>query len=134
VTQLAKLEPFPLVLDCIGIIPLYHGSGKFLKPKRPYLTIGVDLHGLSTFQTMQAFLRLVTSATLPAFMGGAARKIQVYSMKWDEKALKELVGMLETGVIHVPIDGEYGWEKDDVMKAYERQMSARVSSKGSRSE
>lgn len=76
---------------------------------------------------MQAFLRLVISATFPAFMGGSARKIQVYSMKWDEKALKELVRTLEAGEIHVPIDGEYGWEKDDLMKAYERQMSARVS-------
>jgi NADPH:quinone reductase-like Zn-dependent oxidoreductase len=121
------MEPFDLVLDCIGLVPLYQGSHKFLKPKREYITVGVDTQGMSTVQTMQAFLRFCILAYLPEFMGGAARKVQTYSLTFDENALEDLVGMLAAGEIHVPIDGEYGFEKEDVMKAYERQMSARVS-------
>ena len=127
VSQLAKMEPFDLVLDCIGVLSLYRGSAKFLKPKRLYLNIGLDLHGLSTAQSIGAFLQLFRLAYLPGFMGGAGRKIQIYSTMWDQKALVELAEMVAAGQIHVPIDGEYGWEKEDVMKAYKRQMSARVS-------
>lgn len=64
---------------------------------------------------------------MPSYLGGVPRKLEIFSMAWDEKALKDLAAMMDKGVLHVPIDGEYGWEKDDVMKAYERQMSARVS-------
>lgn len=127
VSQLAKMEPFDVVLDCIGVLSLYQGSAKFLRPERPYLAIGLDLHGLSTMQSVGAFLRLFTLGSLPGFLGGAGRKIKVYSMAWDQKALKELTEMVGAGEIRVPIDGEYGWEKEDVMKAYDRQMSARVS-------
>jgi NADPH:quinone reductase-like Zn-dependent oxidoreductase len=126
VSQLAKLDPFDVVMDCIGTISLYAGSPQFLKPKRPYIAIGIDMHGLSTVQTVKAVLQLARAIT-PSVLGGVPRKFQIFTMVWDEKALKELADMVDRNEIHVPIDGEYGWEKEDVMKAYERQMSARVS-------
>ncbi|KAJ9097584.1 hypothetical protein QFC21_004618 [Naganishia friedmannii] len=127
--QLAKQEPFDLIMDCIGTIPVYRNCAKYLKPNRPYIAVGIDLHGLSTLQTMKAFLSIAASVALPAFLGGVPRTFGVFTMKYDEKALKEMADMLDKGILRVPIDSEYGWEKDDVMKAYDRQMSARAKGK-----
>lgn len=127
VSQLAKLDPFDVVMDCIGTISLYRGCSQFLKLKRPYIAIVIDTHGLSTWQTVKAAFQLVRAVT-PSYLGGVPRKFEIFNMAWDEKALRELADMVERVEVHVPIDGEYGWEKDDVMKAYDRQMSARVSS------
>jgi hypothetical protein len=51
----------------------------------------------------------------------------VFTMKYDGEALKKMADAIDQGILHVPIDSEYGWEKEDVMKAYDLQMSARVS-------
>lgn len=126
VSQLAKLDPFDVVMDCIGTISLYRGSTQFLKPKCPYIIVGIDMNGLSTWQTVRTVLQLARAVT-PSYLGGVPRKFEIFYMVWDEKALKELADMVNRDEIHVPIDGEYGWEKGDVMKAYDRQMSARVS-------
>lgn len=114
-------------MDCIGTIPVYRNCAKYLKPNCPYITIGIDLHGLSSLQTLKAFLTVAISAMLPAFLGGVPRKFGMFSMKYDAKALKEMADMIEQGTLHVPVDSVYGWEKDGVMKAYDLLMSARVS-------
>ncbi|KAI5454901.1 hypothetical protein NCC49_002177 [Naganishia albida] len=128
VAQLAKLEPFDVAMDCIGTVSLYVGSPRFLKPKCRYIAIGIDMHGLSTWQTVKNVLRLA-QAVFPTYLGGVSRTFEIFSMVWDDKALRELAGMVDRKEISVPIDGEYGWEKEDVMKAYERQMSARAKGK-----
>lgn len=117
-------------MDCIGTVSLYVGSPRFLKPKCRYIAIGIDMHGLSTWQTVKNVLRLA-QAVFPPYLGGVPRTFEIFSMVWDDKALRELAGMVDRKEISVPIDGEYGWEKEDVMKAYERQMSARVSNASS---
>ncbi|KAJ9117260.1 hypothetical protein QFC20_000405 [Naganishia adeliensis] len=128
VSQLAKLDPFDVVMDCIGTISLYRGSTQFLKPKCPYIAVGIDMNGLSTWQTVKTVLQLARAVT-PSYLGSVPRKFEIFYMVWDEKALKELADMVNRDEIHVPIDGEYGWEKGDVMKAYDRQMSARARGK-----
>ncbi|KAJ9123877.1 hypothetical protein QFC22_000665 [Naganishia vaughanmartiniae] len=128
-TQLAKLEPFDLIMDCIGTISLYLSCAKYLKRKCPYVAVGIDVHGLSTLQTMKAFLAVFAGASLPAFLGGVPRKFGVFGMSYDEKAFRTLADMVDKGIIHVPIDSVYSWEKEDVMKAYDRQMSARARGK-----
>jgi NADPH:quinone reductase-like Zn-dependent oxidoreductase len=114
-------------MDCIGTIPVYRNCAKYLKPNRPYIAVGIDLHGLSTLQTMKTFLTVAASVTLPTFLGGVPRKFGVFTMKYDGEALKKMADAIDQGILHVPIDSEYGWEKEDVMKAYDLQMSARVS-------
>lgn len=71
---------------------------------------------------------MVYNATMPSFLGGVSRKFKPYGMEWNDEAIRTLAELVATRQLHLPIDGEYGWEKEDVIKAFDRQMSARVCS------
>ena len=124
--QLAKLPPVDLVFDAIGTQSLYDASPSFLKPEGQYVTISLDVHGVSTLRTAKLTASLVSNFVRPTFLGGTARKFKMFSMQWDEDGMKKMTKLMEQGKLRVPIDERYASDKQGVLAAYEKIMTNKV--------
>lgn len=127
--QLAKLPPVDLVFDAIGTQSLYDASPSFLKPEGQYVTISLDVHGVSTLRTAKLTASLVSNFVRPTFLGGTARKFKMFSMQWDEDGMKKMTKLMEQGKLRVPIDERYASDKQGVLAAYEKIMTNKAKGK-----
>ncbi|OJD13470.1 hypothetical protein AJ78_06081 [Emergomyces pasteurianus Ep9510] len=125
-------SPFDLILDTIGILPLYDQSASYLtRPTRDrahtYLNIGM-LYPPKTFTGVchMAF-SLTRVMFFPSFLGGGPGGYSLVRTGSSKTRIEKVRRLVEEGKLGVVIDSV--WEMGDVLKAYERSMTKHTKGK-----
>ncbi|KKZ66015.1 hypothetical protein EMCG_08237 [[Emmonsia] crescens] len=125
-------SPFDLILDTIGIQPLYDHSAAYLaRPTRDrpqtFFNIGL-LYPPTTFigicRTAISFMRIMY---LPSFLGGGPGGFSLVRTGSSKMRIEKVRRLVEEGKLVVVVDSV--WEMEDVMKAYERSMTKHAKGK-----
>nr|GAT55233.1 predicted protein [Mycena chlorophos] len=117
--------PFDAIFDAVGLTDpaLYLNSPAYLVPGGGYMTAGTIPHGRAEWLGM---LRQVAGALLPSWLGGVPRRYWGASYKINKEDMDEVYGLLANGSLKSIVDSVYEFDREGVMRAYERQMSKRA--------
>ncbi|KAJ7039764.1 hypothetical protein C8F04DRAFT_1084745 [Mycena alexandri] len=129
VEQLRLNPPSPkfhALLDAVGLTDpgLYLNSASYLAPGGIYLTAGTlpktltEITGVMR-QLFEGFLR-------PTRLGGVPRQYTLFFANLEQENLEKVRDLVSSGAVKPIVDSVYSFDRDGVMKAYERMMSKRA--------
>jgi len=132
VTRLISNPPSPkfhAIFDAAGITDpaLYLNSASYLAPGGAYLTAGTlpkDLNELGGMlrQVFEGMLR-------PTWLGGVSRKYGMVVVKLGKKDIETVGDLVSKGAVKPIVDSVYSFDRDNVMKAYEKLMTKHAAGK-----
>lgn len=118
---------YSAIIDAVGMNDqtLFFKSEAYLAPKGPYLTTSAIPNTMAEFGTVisnmsQIFLR-------PGFLGGTKRKFTYFVVNPTPAHIEEFTNYVRQGKVKPFVDSVHNFE--DVLKAYEVQMSGRARGK-----
>ncbi|KAJ7175689.1 NAD(P)-binding protein [Mycena filopes] len=132
VTQLISHPPSPkfhVIFDAVGLTDpaLYLKSASYLAPGGVYVTAGTLPKDLKEFGGM---LRQVFEGMLrPAWLGGVPRKYGMVTVNLGKKNIEAVANLVANGAVKPIIDSVYAFDRDGVMKAYEKIMTKHAAGK-----
>ncbi|KAJ7336303.1 hypothetical protein DFH08DRAFT_878378 [Mycena albidolilacea] len=129
VEQLLAKPPSPkfhAILDAVGLTDpaLYLNSASYLAPGGAYATAGDMPNTLSQLadvlrQLFEGFLR-------PTWLGGVPRKYIPFLINLGKEDLETVRDLVARGAVKPIVDSVYSFDRDGVLKAYEKMMSKRA--------
>ncbi|KAE8443284.1 hypothetical protein EG329_002000 [Mollisiaceae sp. DMI_Dod_QoI] len=122
-TERFSKDPFDWVLDAVGVQDLWLHCASYLKPGRPFITIGNSLppDDYSYSSILYGVGQMISNAFWPRFLGGVNRPWGQVTGIANLKAMRRLVHMIDEDKLKVITDSV--WSFQDVLLAYERLMS-----------
>ncbi|KAF7307544.1 PKS-ER domain-containing protein [Mycena indigotica] len=114
------------ILDAVGLTDpaLYLNCAKYLAPGGRYLTAGTLPHSGAEWaglirQVLEGLLR-------PSWLGGVPRKFGAVAVKFKKQDLDDIRQLVADGSVKPIVDSVYTFDRDGVMRAYERLMTKRA--------
>ncbi|KAJ7281769.1 hypothetical protein C8J57DRAFT_1298502 [Mycena rebaudengoi] len=129
VEQLLAKPPSPkfhAIFDCVGLTDpsLYLRSRSYLAPGGVYVNAGTMPKTRKDFTGM---LRQFFEGLLrPTWLGGVPHKYVFFTPNFTKAELQALREVAEKGALRPLVDSVHSFDRDGVMKAYERIMSKRA--------
>lgn len=119
---------FHIILDAVALIDpsLYTYSPAYLAPNGIFISTGPMPKNTSASELWK-LARTIFALSTPTWLGGTKRTHKIFMLKHKKSRLDEIQKMVADGLITPPVDTVYDFE--DVLKAYERQISARATGK-----
>lgn len=107
-------QRFDAVIDAFGIQELYSHCDDYLKPGKPFVTVGIA-HKEYRYSSFLPALFLMVMNTLTALVPGRAQRryLQVNAAV-NLEAMERLRSLVEAGKLRVPIDS--CWAMNDALK------------------
>ncbi|KAJ7039760.1 NAD(P)-binding protein [Mycena alexandri] len=117
---------FDVILDAIGLADsgLYLKSKAYLAPGGTYLTVGVFPNTLAA--TQGALRQLSEGFLRPSWLGGVPQKCIWLSINFETKDMENVRDLVAKGAVKPMVDSVYTFDRDGVLKAYEKMMSNRA--------
>ena len=107
-------QRFDVVVDCVGIQELFLHCEGFLKPGRPYVTVGPSVPSYTVSNMFCSVGQMIKNFLLPPILGGVARLYLQVTGIANLKDMGRLAEMAREGNLKVPIDS--CWEMEDALK------------------
>ncbi|KAJ7767431.1 hypothetical protein DFH07DRAFT_1011164 [Mycena maculata] len=129
VEQLKAKPPSPkfhAVFDAVGLTDpaLYLNSAAYLAPGSTYLTAGTLP---KTRKEILGMLRQAFEGLLrPTWLGGVPRKYGVVTVTLKKKDLETVRELVARGAVKPIVDSVHSFDRDGVLRAYEKIMSKRA--------
>ncbi|OAX80372.1 hypothetical protein ACJ72_05301 [Emergomyces africanus] len=125
-------SPFDLILDTIGLQPLYDHSTSYLtRPtsgrQHTYLNIGMLYPPTTFFGFCRTALSLMRITLLSSFLGGGPGGYSLVRTGPSKTRIEKVRRLVEEGKLRVVVDSV--WDMGDAMKAYERSMTKHAKGK-----
>ncbi|KAJ7727741.1 NAD(P)-binding protein [Mycena metata] len=120
-------EPkFDVVLDAVGLPDpaLYLNSKAYLAPNGTFLNVGVYPNSLTAARG--ALRQLSEGYVRPSWLGGVPQKCIWLSVNFGTKDMENVRDLVAKGAVKPMVDSVYSFDRDGVMKAYEKMMSKRA--------
>ncbi|KAG5651777.1 hypothetical protein H0H81_007416 [Sphagnurus paluster] len=119
---------FHIILDAVALIDpsLYTYSPAYLAPNGIFISTGPMPKNTSASELWK-LARTIFALSTPMWLGGTKRTHKIFMLKHKKFRLDEIQKMVADGLIIPPVDSVYDFK--DVLKAYERQISARATGK-----
>lgn len=105
---------FDWVLDAYGIQDLWLNCASYLKPGKPFLSIGIQVPNCNYSSLLSAIGMLMSNMLWPRFLGGVDRSYAPVNGIANSKSMERLARMIEDGKLQVPIDSI--WSFGDVLQ------------------
>ncbi|KAJ7201371.1 NAD(P)-binding protein [Mycena pura] len=132
VEQLKSNPPSPkfhAIFDAVGLTDpvLYLNSALYLAPGGKYVTAGTlpktrkEFSGMLR-QVFEGFLR-------PTWLGGVQRGYGAVTIKFEKKELETARDLVTKGAVKPIVDSVHPFDRDGVMRAYEKLMSKHAAGK-----
>ncbi|KAJ7053958.1 NAD(P)-binding protein [Mycena amicta] len=118
--------PFDGILDAVGLTDpaLYLNCAAYLAPGGRFITAGTLPHGRTEWLGM---LRQAVEGVLrPTWLGGVPRKFGAVTVKFTKQQFDDIRELVANGSVKCIVDSVHNFDRDGVMRAYERQMSKRA--------
>ncbi|KAF7356744.1 Quinone oxidoreductase [Mycena venus] len=132
VQQLLAKPPSPkfhALFDAVGLTDpsLYMNCSSYLAPGGMYLSAGTLPHSRKDWgellrQIFEGFLR-------PAWLGGVPRKFGSVSVTFEKKDVEAVRELVAKGAVKPVVDSMYSFDREDVVKAFEKLMTAHAKGK-----
>ncbi|CZR56206.1 related to zinc-binding oxidoreductase [Phialocephala subalpina] len=114
-TEKYSQNKFDWVLDAYGIQDLWFNCPSYLKPGKPFLSIGIQVPGYKYSSLLCAIGKLMSNMLWPRFLGGVDRSYAQVNGIANSKAMERLARMVDEWKLKVPIDSV--WSFEDVLQA-----------------
>ncbi|KAJ7151182.1 NAD(P)-binding protein [Mycena filopes] len=117
---------FDVILDAIGVPDpaLYLQSKPYLVPGGTFLTVGVFPN---SWAAAGGALRQLSEGLLrPRWLGGVPPKYISLSINFETKDMETVRDLVAKGSVKPIVDSVYPFDRDGVLKAYEKMMSNRA--------
>ncbi|PVH71951.1 zinc-binding oxidoreductase [Cadophora sp. DSE1049] len=120
-------DKFDIVMDAFGIQETFHNCEGYLKPGKPYVSVGPAMPTYSMGAILYSIGQMASNFLWPQFLGGPNRPYVQFAATATQEEMQRLADMVQDGKLRVPIDS--CWDMEDVLKSYERMLSRRARGK-----
>ncbi|KAF8189858.1 hypothetical protein K438DRAFT_1832203 [Mycena galopus ATCC 62051] len=129
VEQLLSKPPSPKfhgIFETIGLADpaLYLHSASYLASGGMYLTAGDMPDTLGKY--IQLFRQFFEGFLRPTWLGGVPRKFSPFIVNLEKKAIETVRDLVARGDVKPIVDSVHSFDRDGVLKAYEKLMSKRA--------
>ncbi|KAJ7175746.1 hypothetical protein C8R46DRAFT_989846 [Mycena filopes] len=114
---------FHAMMDAAGTTDatLYLKSASYILPGGAYVTCGTFPRGRKALMGM--LRQFVEGRLRPAWLGGVPRRWGIFEVSMGKKDIATVADLVQKGVVKPIIDSVYSFDRDSVMKGYEKLMT-----------
>lgn len=107
---------FDVVIDAVGKQEIWHNCASILKDEGAYVTVGPGAEAWTRMALLKTLGQMAGNILTPKWLGGVGRRYIQVASTVEKKALLELKGMVEEGVLRGVVEKTFGWHAADIVE------------------